>query len=108
MRKRGRVMSRGFAPVLFAVLLGGAVIATAGDALAQSSAVETPQQNVRASQQYQQLTCTNAGFRATRIAKECGPLQGSQFYDSCVASFNCNNQPSGANWRQAPPSETTR
>jgi hypothetical protein len=101
-------MSRGFAPIVFAVLFNGAMIGAAGDALAQSSAVETPQQNVRASQQYQQLTCTNAGFRATRIAKECGPLQGSQFYDSCVASFNCNNQPSGANWRQAPPSETTR
>jgi hypothetical protein len=95
-----------FAPVVFAVVLWGA---TGGGALAQSSgAVETPQQNVRASEQYQQLTCTNAKFRATRIAKECGPLQGSQFYDSCVASFNCDKQPSGANWRQAPPSETTR
>jgi hypothetical protein len=101
-------MSRGFAPVLFAVLLAGAVTGAAGNALAQTNAVETPQQNVRSSEQYQQLTCTNAAFRATRIAKECGPLQGSQFYDSCVASFNCNNQPSGANWRQAPPSETTR
>jgi len=101
-------MSRGFASIVFTVVLAGAVTSAAADALAQSSAVETPQQNVRASQQYQQLTCTNAAFRATRIAKECGPLQGSQFYDSCVASFNCNNQPSGANWRQAPPSETTR
>jgi hypothetical protein len=95
-----------FAPVVFAAALWGAM---GGVALAQSSgAVETPQQNVRASEQYQQLTCTNPQFRATRIAKECGPLQGSQFYDSCVASFNCDKQPSGANWRQAPPSETTR
>jgi hypothetical protein len=101
-------MSRGFAAVVFAVLLAGAVTGAASTALAQTSAVETPQQNVRSSQQYQQLTCTNAAFRATRIAKECGPLQGSQFYDSCVASFNCNSQPSGANWRQAPPSETTK
>ena len=101
-------MSRGLASIVFTVVLAGAVTGAAADALAQSSAVETPQQNVRASQQYQQLTCTNAAFRATRIAKECGPLQGSQFYDSCVASFNCNNQPSSANWRQAPPSETTR
>jgi hypothetical protein len=101
-------MARRFVPVLVAVLFAGAVTGVAGNALAQSGGYETPQQNVRSSQQYQQLTCTNAAFRATRIAKECGPLQGSQFYDSCVASFNCNNQPSGANWRQAPPSETTK
>jgi hypothetical protein len=101
-------MSRCFASIVFAVVLAGAVTGAAGDGMAQSSAVETPQQNVRASEQYQQLTCTNAAFRATRIAKECGPLQGSQFYDSCVASFNCNHQPSDANWRKAPPSETTR
>ena len=69
---------------------------------------ETPEQNVRQSQQYQQLLCTNAAFRAKRIAQECGPLQGSQFYDSCVASFDCGNQPTGANWRQAPPSQTTK
>lgn len=112
-------MTRGIASIVFgAVLLMG----TASGALAQSQPVqpvapgpatsapvnETPQQNVRASQQYQQLTCTNAKFRATRIAKECGPLQGSQFYDSCVASFNCNQQPSDANWNKAPPSETIR
>ena len=36
-----------------------------------------------------QLVCTNPSFRAKRIAQECGPLQGSQFYDSCVASFQC-------------------
>jgi hypothetical protein len=101
-------MARDIAPVLLAlVLLSGA----AGGAFAQtaaSTAEETPQQNVRASQQYQHLLCTNAKFRANRIAKECGPLQGSQFYDSCVASFNCNQQPSDANWNKAPPSETIR
>ena len=95
-----------YALVVFALaLLGGA-----GAALAQSSAPanETPQQNVQASKQYQQLVCTNAAFRAKRIAQECGPLQGSQFYDSCVASFNCDKQPSAANWRKAPPSETAK
>lgn len=96
-------MSRRVVPVL-AVL---AMIGAAGGAAAQSMS-ETPQQNVRSSQQYQQLVCTNAGFRATRIAKECGPLQGSQFYDSCVASFNCDKQPAGTNWRNAPPSETIK
>jgi hypothetical protein len=105
--EKGKSMVRRFVSVVFAVALLGA---TGGAALAQSPAPvnETPQQNVRASQQYQQLTCANAKFRATRIAKECGPLQGSQFYDSCVASFNCDKEPSGANWRQAPPSETMR
>ena len=99
-------MARGFASIVLAAVL----IGRAGAALAQAPAAhdETPDQNVKASQQYQQLLCKNAAFRAHRIDKECGPLQGSQFYDSCVASFNCDRQPSDANWRQAPPSETTR
>ena len=94
-----------FAPILFAVaLVGGAMSASA-----QTPGVnETPEQNVRSSQQYQQLTCSNKAFRAHRIEKECGPLQGSQFYDSCVASFSCDKQPSAANWRKAPASETTK
>ena len=92
--------------VLFALALP--LLAPVGGAMAQSAAGETPQQNVRASQQYQQLTCANPAFRANRIAKECGPLQGSQFYDSCVASFNCDKQPSAGNWRNAPPSETVK
>jgi hypothetical protein len=81
-------------------------VAVAGGAWAQSAGDESPQQNVRESAQYERLLCTNPGFRAQRIAKECGPLQGSQFYDSCVASFNCQHPASDANWRQAPPSET--
>lgn len=99
-------MKRGFASVVFAAVL----VAGAGSALAQTPTGhdETPQQNVRSSQQYQQLTCSNPKFRATRIAKECGPLQGSQFYDSCVASFNCDKQPSDANWNKSPPSETIK
>jgi type II secretory pathway pseudopilin PulG len=97
-------MSRCYAQILVAVLLIGG----AASAAAQSTTNETPQQNVKASQQYQQLTCTNKAFRSNRIAKECGPLQGSSFYDTCVASFNCDSQPSGANWRQAPPSETMK
>jgi hypothetical protein len=100
-------MARSIAPVLFGMVM---LLGAAGGALAQTSSAvgETPQQNVRASQQYQQLVCGNPKFRATRIAKECGPLQGSQFYDSCVASFNCDKQPSDANWKKAPPSETIK
>ncbi|MBV8779554.1 MAG: hypothetical protein JO258_20375 [Alphaproteobacteria bacterium] len=69
---------------------------------------ETPEQNVRSSRQYDQLACTNKAFRQHRIDKECGPLQGSQFYESCVASFGCDRQPSAADWRKAPPSQTIR
>lgn len=99
-------MKRGLLSLVFTLALAGAGPA----ALAQSPAAhdETPQQNVKASQQYQQLVCGNPKFRATRIEKECGPLQGSQFYDSCVASFSCDRQPSAADWRKAPPSEMGR
>jgi hypothetical protein len=96
-------MARLGAPIVFAALLAGVT----ASASAQTTN-ETPDQNVRASHQYQSLTCSNAAFRANRIAKECGPLQGSQFYDSCVASFDCGKQPSAADWRKAPPSETTK
>ena len=100
-------MAKRIAPVLLASVL---LLGAAGGALAQAPAAhdETPDQNVRSSQQYQQLVCKNAAFRAHRIEKECGPLQGSQFYDSCVASFNCDKQPSDANWNKAPPSETIK
>jgi hypothetical protein len=100
---KGKAMTKRCASILCAVLLFGAASASA-----QTMNSETPQQNVKASQQYQQLTCTNKAFRANRIAKECGPLQGSSFYDGCVASFSCDKQPNAANWRQAPPSETTK
>jgi hypothetical protein len=101
-------MARRYAAFGFAL----ALMAGAGGALAQApgpaTGNESPDQNVKASQQYQQLTCTNKAFRAHRIEKECGPLQGSQFYDGCVASFDCDKQPSGANWRNAPASETIK
>ena len=100
-------MPRRAAPKLFAGLFSLALIGATTNASAQA-VNETPEQNVRASQQYQALLCTNAAFRQKRIAQECGPLQGSQFYDGCVASFNCNKQPSAADWRKAPPSETVR
>jgi hypothetical protein len=95
-------MVRGIASVVFAMTL----VAAAGSAMAQRGGDETPESNVRQSQQYDSLTCSNGAFRAKRIAQECGPLQGSEFYDSCVASFNCGGAgPSGAQWRNAPPSQ---
>lgn len=78
----------------------------AGAASAQSRGNESAQQNVQQSRQYESLLCTNPAFRARRIAQECGPLQGSQFYDGCVASFQCGAVHRGSN--RAPPSETIR
>ncbi|HTV89264.1 MAG TPA: hypothetical protein VME41_09635, partial [Stellaceae bacterium] len=86
-------------------LVAAGLVVVAASARAQPQVNESAQQNVRESRQYEQLLCTNPAFRAKRIAQECGPLQGSQFYSGCVASFNCSEQPNGANWRQEPPSE---
>ncbi len=93
---------------IWVCLAAAGLIAAAGTAWAQSDGNEGAAQNVQQSRQYESLLCSNPGFRAKRIAQECGPLQGSQFYNSCVASFNCSKQPSAGNWRHAPPSETIR
>jgi hypothetical protein len=91
---------------LMACLAAAGLIAAAATALAQAPANQTGDQNVRASRQYESLLCTNPAFRAKRIAQECGPLQGSQFYNSCVASFQCGAAPKLSN--KAPPSETIK
>ncbi len=88
-------------------LAAAGLIAASGAAFAQA-APETAQQNVRESTQYEQLLCTNPSFRARRIAQECGPLQGSQFYNGCVASFQCKTPHQAPHWRQAPASEKIR
>jgi hypothetical protein len=97
----GVAMVRHWAAGVFALALTG----SAAGALAQAPGDDTPGANVRQSQQYEQLLCTNPAFRAKRIAQECGALQGSQFYDGCVASFDCKNPPKGSAWRNTPPSE---
>jgi len=83
-----------------------AVVMIAANAAFAAPPSESSEQNVRESAQYEQLLCTNAAFRNKRIAQECGPLQGSQFYDSCVASFQCGAQHRRSN--RPPPSETIR
>jgi hypothetical protein len=88
------------------ILAAAGLIAAAGTAQAQGRGYEGGEQNVRESQQYEQLLCTNPGFRAKRIAQECGPLQGSEFYQRCVASFQCGAVHHQSN--RAPPSETIR
>jgi len=87
-------------------LAAAGLIGAAGTASAQSRPNETAEQNVRASQQYEALLCTNPAFRARRIAQECGPVSDPQLHQSCVASFQCGVQRRGS--QQAPPSETIR
>ena len=94
-------------PGRICVCLAAAVLITAaGAAWAQSRAPEGADQNVRASQQYENLLCTNPAFRAKRIAQECGPITDPQLYKSCVASFECGAPKPGS--QKAPPSETIR
>jgi hypothetical protein len=93
-------------PKVFAGCLA-AVVMIAADLAFAAPPSESAEQNVRESEQYEQLLCTNAAFRQKRIAQECGPLQGSQFYDSCAATFQCGGAPRGRSNRP-PPSETIR
>lgn len=89
-------------------LAAAGLIAAAGTASAQSRAGESAEQNVRESQQYEQLLCSNAAFRAKRVAEECGPITDPQLHQSCLASFQCGGPHQAPHWRKAPPSETIR
>ena len=85
------------------------LIAAAGSASAQTRGREGAEQNVRESQQYEALVCSNPSFRAKRIQQECGPITDPQLHESCLASFQCGpSGPKATNWRKAPPSETVR
>lgn len=96
-----------FAAPLFGALLAVASVAAAS---AASPGNESAEQNVRESQQYEQLLCSNASFRAKRIAQECGPITDPQLHQSCEASFQCGNGGNrrAPNFRKAPPSTTIR
>lgn len=90
-------------------LAAAGLMLVAGTALAQRRGGESAEQNVRESQQYEALVCSNAGFRAKRIQQECGPISDPQLHQSCLASFDCGaGAPRARNWRKAPPSETVR
>jgi hypothetical protein len=81
----------------------------AGSAWAQRGGNESAEQNVRQSQQYESLVCSNPSFRAKRIQQECGPITDPQLHQSCVASFECGSgAPKAKRSRKAPPSETIR
>jgi hypothetical protein len=95
--------------VYWTCLAAAGLMLVAGTASAQRAAGESAEQNVRQSQQYESLVCSNAAFRAKRIQQECGPINDPQLHQSCLASFDCGaGAPKGRNWRKAPPSETTR
>src|ERR1700730_4454782 len=98
-------MPRQFLPFLAAAALFAGV--TTGSA--QTPRSESAEQNVRQSEQYERLLCSNPSFRARRIAQECGPVTDPQLHESCVASFQCGRGAGrDTQWRQAPPSETVR
>jgi len=89
------------------VCLAAGLIAAAASVSAQEPANQSAEQNVRASQQYEGALCTNAAFRAKRIAEECGPVTDPQLHQSCLASFQCGGPPKRRS-NKPPPSETIR
>jgi hypothetical protein len=55
---------------------------------AGSSGSWSARQNVRDSQRYEAVVHSNSGYRASRVKKECGPINDPQLHASCVASFS--------------------
>jgi hypothetical protein len=53
------------------------------------------QQNVIASQRYDQLVETNSAFRQARMRQECDPITDPQLHANCIASFG-QMEPSAA------------
>jgi hypothetical protein len=91
------------------LVAAGWIAAAASPASAQSGGNESATQNVRESQQYEQLVCSNPAFRARRMREECGPIGDPQLRQNCEASFNCGpGGPTGQNFRGAPSSERVR
>jgi hypothetical protein len=95
--------------VLAWLAVAGWMAASASGASAQSAGSESAAQNVRESQQYEQLVCSNPAFRERRMREECGPITDPQLRQSCLASFDCGRGgPTGRNFRGDPASERTR
>ncbi len=101
-------MARHRATLLAVLIAGVALSGGSATGWGQTDRNETAEQNVRASRQYEQLLCSNPGFRAKRIAQECGPITDRALHKSCVASFDCNVTPRESQFRRAPPSQTVR
>ncbi|MBV8889739.1 MAG: hypothetical protein JO305_08750 [Alphaproteobacteria bacterium] len=80
-------MSRKAWPIVATLLIAGFAV----PAGAQAPREESAQQNVRESEQYEQLLCTNPAFRNRRIQQECGPIDDPQLHQQCVDSFQCRS-----------------
>jgi hypothetical protein len=97
------------ASLLAGLVVAGWIAAAASPVSAQSAGTESAAQNVRESQQYEQLVCTNPAFRERRMREECGPIADPQMRQNCLASFNCGpGGTTGQNFRGAPSSERMR
>ena len=97
------------AGLLAGLVVAGWIAAAAAPVSAQSGGRESAAQNVRESQQYEQLVCSNPSFRERRMREECGPITDPQMRQNCMASFNCGpGGPTGQNFRGAPSSEQAR
>jgi hypothetical protein len=97
------------ATLLAWLVVAGWMAAAASPVSAQPAGNESAGQNVRESQQYERLVCTNAAFRERRMREECGPVTDPQMHQNCLASFNCGpGGPTGRNFRGAPSSEQVR
>ena len=53
-----------------------------------SSGSWSTRQNVRDSQRYDAVVHSNSRYRASRVKKECGPINDPELHASCIASFS--------------------
>src|SRR5712671_650652 len=70
----------------------GAALLLAAPAWAQNEpANQTPDQNQKMSQQYQNMVTGNPGFRNERMHKECDALTTPELKQQCMSSFGAGN-----------------
>ena len=77
-------------PLLSASLAAGLLLALPAWAQNESSN-ETPAQNQKMSQQYQNMVGGSAGFRTERMHKECDPIVSQDLKQQCMSSFGASN-----------------
>jgi len=76
------------------ILAAALLLAVAGSATAQTMPKDqSAAENVRQSQQYDQLLRSNPGFRARRMQEECGPITDPELHAQCIASFGGSPPP---------------
>jgi hypothetical protein len=97
-----RTLMLGLAAGLTLSLAGS--LATASAALAQTAAPETnspvmqgepanqtPEQNQKATQDYNSLVSSNPGFKNARMHKECDSIEAADLKQQCMASFGAGS-----------------